>query len=140
MGYVHLQLHARATLSDSGTLTEESSILDFPALNIREAHERPEGMEEGAVVMTGLSWERISEGLAILAGGRLGDDAGPCDAAVGGDATVHAGDGPCDAAVGGDGRLLRMVRDYEAPAVSEKIVRIILSYTDHVRRVVWREE
>jgi len=127
--YVHLQLHAHATLSDSGTVTEESSILDFPALNIREAHERPEGMEEGAVVMTGLSFERISEGLAVLSRGRarLGDATR--------DATVGGGD-----ALGADARLQRMVRDYAAPMVSEKIVRIILSYTDYVRRVVWREE
>jgi len=109
--YNALQMYSKAVLSDSGTISEESSILNFPALNIRQAHERPEAMEEASVMMVGLSPERILQGLTQLETQKRGEE-----------------------------RSFRRVSDYSMPNVSDKMVRIIISYTDYIKRVVWSEE
>jgi UDP-N-acetylglucosamine 2-epimerase (non-hydrolysing) len=108
--YNALQMNAKAVISDSGTISEESSILNFPALNIRQAHERPEAMEEASVMMVGLNPERILQGLLQLDSQKRGDE-----------------------------RTFRTVSDYSMPNVSDKVVRIIISYVDYIKRTVWGE-
>jgi UDP-N-acetylglucosamine 2-epimerase len=112
--YVKLQMEAKAVLSDSGTINEEASILNFPALNLREAHERPEGMEEAAVMMVGLELDRVRQALAIVAAQPRGVQRI-------------------------DPHGIRQVGDYSMPNVSDKVLRIIHSYTDYVNRVVWKK-
>jgi UDP-N-acetylglucosamine 2-epimerase (non-hydrolysing) len=103
-------LYSKSVLSDSGTISEESSILNFPALNLRQAHERPEAMEEASVMMVGLNPERILQALVQLETQKRGEE-----------------------------RLFRRIADYSMPNVSDKMVRIIISYTDYIKRVVWSE-
>ena len=108
--YVHLQLHAKCVVSDSGTVTEEATILSFPAVMIRYAHERPEGMDEGVLVMCGLSAERVLEAVRIV--------------------VKQHNNGP----------QFSLVQDYDTDNVSSKVLRIVLSYTDYINRVVWRKD
>ena len=108
--YINLQINSKAVLSDSGTINEESSILNFPALNIREAHERPEAMEEASVILTGVNSQRVAQALEILTSQKRGAD-----------------------------RTLNLVKDYDVLNVSEKILRIITSYTDYVNRKTWKK-
>ena len=107
--YIKLQMDSFCVISDSGTITEESSILQFPAITIRQAHERPEGMDEGTVVMSGLKAERILQAIEMVTGQRMDD-----------------------------GPRQRLVGDYAVDNVSRKVVRIIMSYIDYVNRTVWR--
>jgi UDP-N-acetylglucosamine 2-epimerase len=108
--YIKLQQNAFCVISDSGTITEESSILNFPAINLRDVHERPEGMEEGVAIMTGLSESRVLEAIPVAASMKT------------------------------EGlRSIELVSDYHAPGVSDKVLKIILSYTDFVKRRVWKE-
>ena len=108
--YIQLQLNARLVLSDSGTINEESSILNFPAINIRDTHERPEAMEEAAVMMTGVNSERVTQAIDILLKNKNGED-----------------------------RKLDIVNDYNCKNISEKVLRIIISYTDYIQRKIWKK-
>ena len=107
--YNYLQINAKAVISDSGTISEESSILNFPAINLRENHERPEAMEEGAVIMSGINYDRVIQSLEVLLSQKRDDH-----------------------------RTLKIVDDYKVDNVSEKIIRIILSYTDYIKREIWK--
>ncbi|MFQ6007061.1 MAG: UDP-N-acetyl glucosamine 2-epimerase, partial [Woeseia sp.] len=110
LDYIKLQMHAFCVISDSGTITEESSILNFPAITIRDAHERPEGMDEGTLIMSGLRAERVLQSIEIVT-------------------SQHSN----------SKRQFKLVKDYDTESVSKKVVRIILSYTDYVNRVVWHK-
>ena len=107
--YNYLQINAKAVISDSGTISEESSILNFPAINLRENHERPEAMEEAAVIMSGINYDRVIQSLEVLFSQKRDDH-----------------------------RTLKIVDDYKVENVSEKIIRIILSYTDYIKREIWK--